>query len=67
MDYKKKENSDASILINGNFKKNDKINFDLISLSEKKNICIVAYNKYKSNEITKEDYKREFKRFTWWI
>ena len=30
-------------------------------LSEKKNICIVAYNKYKSNEITKEDYKREFK------
>ena len=23
-------------------------------LSEKKNTCIVAYNKYKSNEITKE-------------
>ena len=36
-------------------------------LSEKKNTCIVAYNKYKSNEITKEGYKTEFKRFTWWI
>ena len=36
-------------------------------LSEKKHTCIVAYNKYKSNEINKEDYKREFKRFTWWI
>ena len=36
-------------------------------LSEKKNTCIVAYNKYKSNEINKEDYKKEFKKFTWWI
>ena len=36
-------------------------------LSEKKHTCIDAYNKYQSGKITKEDYKREFKRFTWWI
>ena len=41
LDYKKKENLDASILIKGNFKKNDLINFDLISLSEKKNIIAI--------------------------
>ena len=44
-----------------------KIQKKLKNYQKKKNTCIVAYNKYKSNEITKEDYKREFKRFTWWI
>ena len=38
LDYKKKENVDASIITNGTFKKNNSINFDLISLIEKNNI-----------------------------
>jgi hypothetical protein len=38
LNYEKKENLDASILINGNIKKNKKINFDLISLVENNNI-----------------------------
>tara|TARA_B100000787_G_scaffold62263_1_gene45727 strand:- start:721 stop:2919 length:2199 start_codon:yes stop_codon:yes gene_type:complete len=37
LDYKKKENSDSTILIKGNFNKNRKIKFDLISLVEKSN------------------------------
>ena len=37
LDYKKKENSDSTILIKGNFNKNRKIKFDLISLTEKNN------------------------------
>ena len=36
-------------------------------LSKKKDTCIVAFNKLKKNEITKDDYNKEFKRFTWWI
>ena len=38
LDYEKKENLDCSIEIKGNFKKNDSINFDLISLISKDNI-----------------------------
>jgi len=38
LDYEKKENLDSSITIKGNFKKNDSINFDLISLISKNNI-----------------------------
>ena len=41
LDYEKKENIDASILIKGNFKKNNSINFDLISLIEKKNTILI--------------------------
>ena len=41
LDYEKKENSDASILIKGNFKKNNSINFNLISLIEKKNTILI--------------------------
>ena len=37
LDYEKKENSDASILIKGSFKKNNSIKFDLISLIEENN------------------------------
>jgi len=37
LNYEKKENLDASILIKGNFKKNKSINFDLISLIAKNN------------------------------
>ena len=37
LDYKKNKNIDASILINGNFIKNNSIEFDLISLVEKNN------------------------------
>ena len=37
LDYKKKENLNSTILIKGNFKKNDQIKFDLISLIEKNN------------------------------
>ena len=37
LNYKKKENIDSSILIKGNFKSNDLINFNLISLIEKNN------------------------------
>ena len=38
LDYEKKENLDCSIEIKGNFKKDDSINFDLISLISKDNI-----------------------------
>ena len=37
LNYKKKENVDASIVINGSFKNNSSINFNLISLIEKDN------------------------------
>ena len=37
LDYKKNKNINASILINGNFIKNNSIEFDLISLVEKNN------------------------------
>jgi len=37
LDYEKEEGLLSSILIKGNFKKNNKIKFDLISLEEKKN------------------------------
>jgi len=37
LDYKKKENLEALILIKGNFKKNNGFNFDLIYLKEKNN------------------------------
>ena len=37
LDYEKKKNVDASIVINGNFKKNSSINLNLISLIEKDN------------------------------
>jgi len=37
LDYKKNKNIDASILINGNFIKNNSIEFNLISLVEKNN------------------------------
>ena len=38
LDYKKKENINASIVAKGTFKKNKSINFDLISFTEKDNI-----------------------------
>jgi hypothetical protein len=37
LDYKKKENLEASILIKGSFKNNNGINFDLITFKEKNN------------------------------
>ena len=37
LDYEKKENSDSLILIKGNYKKDDSIKFDTISLKEKNN------------------------------
>ena len=37
LDYEKKENVDASIIINGSFKNDNVINFNLISLIEKNN------------------------------
>ena len=41
MEYEKKENSDASILIIGNIKNDNQINFDLISLIEKNNTILL--------------------------
>ena len=40
LEYEKKENVVASIVMNGNFKKNNPVNFDLISLKEKDNIIL---------------------------
>jgi hypothetical protein len=40
LDYEKKENVDATIIVKGNFKKNEPINFDLISLIEKNNTIL---------------------------
>ena len=40
LNYEKKENSDASIEIKGNFKKNSSINFDLISLIQRDNTIL---------------------------
>ena len=37
LDYEKKENVDAAIMIKGTYKKNNPINFNLISLTEKDN------------------------------
>jgi len=41
IEYEKKENSDASILIIGNIKNDNLINFDLISLIEKNNTILL--------------------------
>jgi hypothetical protein len=41
LDYEKKEGSDSSILFKGNFKKNDKLKFDLISLKDKSNEILI--------------------------
>ena len=49
LDYEKKENLDASILIKGNFKNINPINFDLISLIEKNNTI-----SFKNVNLTKE-------------
>ena len=40
LEYQKKENVDASIVIMGNFKKNNPINFNLISLIEQNNTIL---------------------------
>jgi hypothetical protein len=40
LDYEKKENTDASIVIKGSFKENNPINFNLISLIEKNNTIL---------------------------
>ena len=40
LDYKKKENVDASIVVNGSFKNDNTINFNLISLIEKNNTIL---------------------------
>ena len=40
LDYEKKENLDSSIVIKGEFKKNNLINFNLISLIEKNNMIL---------------------------
>jgi hypothetical protein len=40
LDYEKKENLDAAIVIKGTFKKNNPINFNLISLTEKNNTIL---------------------------
>jgi len=40
LDFEKKENADASIVINGTFKKNSPINFNVISLKENDNTII---------------------------
>jgi hypothetical protein len=40
LDYEKKENVDASVVLKGTFKKNSPINFNLISLKEKDNIIL---------------------------
>ena len=40
LDYKKKENVDASIVVNGSFKNDNTINFDLIYLIEKNNTIL---------------------------
>ena len=40
LDYEKKENVDASIVVEGIFKQNSLINFNLISLKEKDNIIL---------------------------
>ena len=49
LDYEKKDKSDASILIKGNFKSNSLINFDLISLIEKKNIILFNNLKFRKD------------------
>ena len=41
LDYEKKENIDASIIIEGTFKKEKSINFNLISLTEKDNTIVL--------------------------
>ena len=67
-EVKLKELSVKQAITQENIKEEEKkIAEGIKELSARKNICVIAYNKYKSNEITKEDYKREFKRFTWWI
>ena len=40
LNYEKKENVEASIVVNGEFKKNSPINFNLISLKEKDNTIL---------------------------
>ena len=41
LEYKKEEKAEASIVITGNFKKNNPVNFDLISLIEKNNTIVI--------------------------
>ena len=56
LDYEKRENLDASIVIKGNFKKNSLINFDLISLIEKNNtISFKNLNLSKAFKLTSVD------------
>ena len=51
LDYEKKENLDASILIKGNIKSNKQINFDIVSLVENNNRIsfnnLYIYNNFK--------------------
>ena len=49
LDYEKKENLETTILVKGNFKNNNPINFDLISLIEKNN-TILFKNLYLSKD-----------------
>ena len=41
LNYKKKENHSSLVIIKGSLKKNDKLNFDLISLKEKNNEILI--------------------------
>ena len=41
LDYKKKENLNSFILVKGNYKKNNQLSFDLISLKEKNNEILI--------------------------
>jgi hypothetical protein len=53
LDYEKKEDLNSLILIKGNFKKNNQLNFNLISLKEKNNeILIKDLNLNKNFKIT---------------
>jgi hypothetical protein len=36
-------------------------------LFDKRHTHIIAYNNFKSNKISKEDFIKETKKFTWWI
>ena len=56
LEYEKKENLDVSILIKGNFEKNNLINFDLITLIENNNtISFTNLNLYKDFTIISMD------------
>ena len=56
LDYKKNEGSDASLLIKGNFKRDNPLKFDLISFKEKNNkILIKNINLNKDFKLTSID------------